>query len=108
MALLIGGTLAFLFLPSPWRFVAIALLAAFEVLEIFFWLWLRGKPARSGTEGMVGETGVVSAPGRVRIRGTTYPAKLRGAAVGDRVVVESVDGMLLAVRPAGSVQEEAS
>jgi len=106
VALLIGGTLAFLFLPSPWRFVAIAALAAFEGVEIMFWLWLRGKPARSGTEGMIGETGVVSAPGRVRIRGTTYPAKLHGAGVGDRVVVEGVDGMLLDVRSA--VHEEAS
>lgn len=108
MALIIGGTLAFLFLPSPWRFVAIGALAAFEVVEIMFWLWLRGKPARSGTEGMVGETGVVSAPGRVRIRGTTYPAKVRDADVGDRVVVEGVDGMMLTVRPAEGVREEAS
>ena len=107
MALLIGGTLAWLFLPMPWRIATIVGLALFEIVEIWFWLWLRGKPARSGTEGMIGETGVLAAPGRVRIRGTTYPAKGE-ANVGDRVVVESVDNLTLLVRAAAPEHEEVS
>ena len=108
MSLLIGGPLAYLFLPTPWSFVVIVALAAFEGVEVWFWLWMRKRPVRGGTEGMVGETGTVAPSGRVRIRGTSYPARLRGAREGERVVVEAVDGMTLLVRPAGDVREEAS
>lgn len=101
MALLIGGTLAYLFLPFPWWVVAIAGLAAFEGLEVWFWLWLRRQRPRSGHEAMVGERGVLARAGRVRIRGTTYPARARDdLEPGDPVQVEALDGMTLVVRRA--------
>jgi membrane protein implicated in regulation of membrane protease activity len=49
---------------------------------------------------MVGERGVVADPGRVRIRGSSYPAKHRDSGPGDAVIVEAVEGMTLVVRPA--------
>ena|SRR5919106_1320821 len=100
MALLIGGTLAYLFLPFPWWLVVVAVLAGVEVFEFRLWLWALRERPRSGIEGMVGGRGVVAAPGRVRIRGTTYPAVHGDAAPGQPVVVESVEGMTLVVRPA--------
>ena len=98
MSLLIGGTLAYLFLPLPWAIVVIVALAAFEGLEIAFWLWLRRRRPRAGHEAMVGERGTLAAEGRVRIRGTTYPARVLQGEPGDPVVVEDVDGMTLVVR----------
>lgn len=98
MGLLIGGTLAYLFLPLPWAIAVIAGLAAFEVLEIWFWLWLRRRGPRAGHEAIVGERGTLAEGGRVRIRGTTYPARVLEGEPGDPVVVEDVDGMTLVVR----------
>lgn len=101
MALLIGGTLAYLFLPFPWWVVVVVGLVAFEGLEVWFWLWLRKQRPRSGHEAMIGERGVLARPDRVRIRGTTYPARVRGdLRPGDPVQVEELDGMTLVVRPA--------
>jgi membrane protein implicated in regulation of membrane protease activity len=100
MALLIGGTLAYLFLPFPWWLVVVVVLAAVEVLEFRLWVWALRERPRSGIEAMVGERGVVASPGRVRIRGSSYPAVHGDAAPGETVVVERVDGMRLVVRPA--------
>lgn len=98
MALLIGGTLAYLYLPLPWSALVIAGLAAFEGIEILFWLWLRKRRPAAGPEALVGERGVLAEGGRVRIRGTTYPARVRNGSVGDAVVIEEVDGLTLTVR----------
>jgi len=98
MSLLIGGTLALLFLPLPWSIVVIAGLAAFEVLEVAFWLWLRRQRPRSGHEALVGRHGVLTEGDRVRIGGTTYPGRVLEGEPGDPVVVEEVEGMTLVVR----------
>lgn len=103
MALLIGGTLAYLFLPYPWWLVAVVGLALFELAEgalmLSLWRRFRGRRPAAGPEALVGEHGVLAAPGRVRIRGTSYPARvLDGARPDDRVIVEDVDGMTLVVR----------
>ena len=102
MALLIGGTLAVLFLDAPWSYVVIALLAALEFVEFRIWRWaMRQRPA-GGIEGLVGTRGTLVEGSRVRIAGTTYPARSGEAAVGDEVVVDRVEGMTLVVsRPAG-------
>lgn len=100
MALLIGGTLAYLFLPFPWWLVVVAVLAGVEVFEFRLWRWALRERPRAGIEGMVGERGVVASAGRVRIRGSSYPAAHGDAAPGDVVVVERVEGMTLVVRPA--------
>ncbi len=100
MLLIVGGTLAVLFVPFPWWIPIVAALAAIELIELRLWLWaIRARP-RAGTEGMVGERGTLSAKHRVRIRGTSYPATAMDAEPGDRVVVERVDGMTLVVRRA--------
>ena len=100
MALLIGGTLALVFLDLPWSAVVIALLVGVEIFEFRIWRWALRQGPRAGTEGTVGETGVLTGDGRVRIRGTTYRAKVLEGEPGDRVTVERADGMLLTVRKA--------
>jgi membrane protein implicated in regulation of membrane protease activity len=100
VALLIGGILAYFFLPFPWWLVVVAVLAAFEVFEFRMWRWALRQRPRSGIEALIGERGVLASEGRVRIRGTSYPAKPLGAAAGQPVVVEAVEGMTLVVRPA--------
>jgi membrane protein implicated in regulation of membrane protease activity len=100
MALLIGGSLAYLFLPFPWWLVVVGVLAAFELFEFRLWRWAVRQRARSGIEGLIGERGVLAPGDRIRIHGTSYPARVRGANPGDDVVVEAVDGMTLVVRKA--------
>jgi membrane protein implicated in regulation of membrane protease activity len=98
MALLIGGTLAVVFLDLPWSAVVITLLAAVEIFEFRIWRWALQQRPRAGAEGIVGERGVLAGPGRVRIRGSTYPARVLEGRAGDHVVVERVEGMTLVVR----------
>lgn len=98
MALLIGGTLAVLFLDLPWSAAVILLLLGVEVFEFRIWRWALRQRPRAGAEGIVGERGVLSAPSRVRIRGTSYPARVLEGHTGDPVVVKGVEGMTLVVR----------
>lgn len=107
MLLLIGGTLAYLFLPWPWWLVVVVILAGVEVFEASLWLSLRRRRPVSGHESLVGERGVLSGSSRVRIRGTSYPARVVGGVpgdsvggqAGDQVEVVAVEGMTLVVRP---------
>lgn len=98
MALLIGGTLAVIFLDLPWALVVIALLAGVEVGELFLWRWAWRRRPLSGVEALVGKRGKLLDGNRVRIAGTTYPARATDAAPGDEVVVERTEGMTLVVR----------
>ncbi|MGH2723369.1 MAG: NfeD family protein [Actinomycetota bacterium] len=100
MALLIGGTLAYFFLPFPWFVVTVVVLAAFELVEARLWWWAIKRRPLAGHESLVGERAVLSAPDRVRVRGTSYPARVLEGEPGDRVVVEAVEGMTLVVRRA--------
>lgn len=100
MLLIIGGTLAYLFLPLPWNILVIGVLLAKEVVDISFWISMRRRRPASGTEALVGRRGELIDSGRVRIAGTSYPARVLEGEPGDRVVVESVDGMTLVVRRA--------
>jgi membrane protein implicated in regulation of membrane protease activity len=105
--LLIGGTLAYLFVPWPWWLVVVIILAGAEVFEASMWLRLRRRRPLTGHESLVGERGVLAGPGRVRIRGTSYPARVvsgeggspADAGTGVRVEVVAVEGMTLVVRP---------
>lgn len=97
MALLIGGTLALIFLDLPWALVVIGLLAGVEVFEFRLWRWaVRQRPV-GGAEGLVGERGTLIAKDRVRIHGTSYPARAADAEPGDEVIVERTEGMTLVV-----------
>ena len=97
MALLIGGTLALVFLDLPWSAIVIALLAGVEVFEFRIWRWAVRQRPQSGIESLVGKRGVLTAGNRVRIQATTYPAKSLDARPGDDVTVDRVDGMTLVV-----------
>jgi membrane protein implicated in regulation of membrane protease activity len=101
--LLIGGTLAYLFLPWPWWLVVVVILAGIEIFEVYLWLSLRRRRPMTGHESLVGQHGQMAGPSRVRIRGTSYPARLEGGGVAERVEVVDVDGMTLVVRPAREV-----
>jgi membrane protein implicated in regulation of membrane protease activity len=98
VALLIGGTLAILFLDLPWSAVVIVVLVGVEVFELRIWRWALRQQPRAGTEGMVGERGILAARDRVRIRGTSYPARVLDGEPGDEVIVEATQGMTLVVR----------
>jgi membrane protein implicated in regulation of membrane protease activity len=98
VALLIGGTLAILFVPFPWWIPIVAALAAFELVEFRIWRWAVRERPRSGAEALVGRTGELASEGRVRIHGTSYPARVLDGRAGDRVRVEAVEGMTLVVR----------
>jgi membrane protein implicated in regulation of membrane protease activity len=100
MLLLIGGILAYVYLPFPWWLVVTGVLAAKEGFELWLWLSLRRRRPASGTEALVGERGELTGSGRVRIQGTSYPAQVLEGDPGDRVVVERVEGMTLVVRRA--------
>ena len=100
MALLIGGTLALIFLDLPWSAVVIALLVGFEYFEFRIWRWAVKRRPLSGAEGLVGRKGSLLPANRVRIAGTTYPARLTSPAEpGAEVIVEAAEGMMLVVRP---------
>lgn len=98
MALLVGGTLALIFLDLPWSAVVIALLAGVEVFELRIWRWAMRQRPVGGIEGLVGQWGTLIEGDRVRIQGTTYAARAVGAGVGEDVIVDRVDGMTLVVR----------
>jgi membrane protein implicated in regulation of membrane protease activity len=102
VALLIGGTLAILFLDLPWSAIVIALLVGVELFEFRIWRWALRQQPRAGTEGMVGERGILAAHDRVQIRGTSYPARVLEGEPGDEVTVEAAEGMTLVVRRVAS------
>jgi membrane protein implicated in regulation of membrane protease activity len=98
--LLVGGTLAVVFLPFPWWIPVVLLLAGVEVFEARLWLWAVRQRPRAGAQGILGEVGTLTAEDRVRIRGTTYRARVLEGSAGDRVRVEEVEGLTLVVRRA--------
>ncbi len=100
MTTIVFGTLAVLLVPFPWWIPILAVLLAKDTVEIAIWIRQRRRPPASGTEALVGTRGRFAEGGRVRVAGTTYPARSVDASPGDRVVVESVDGMRLVVRRA--------
>jgi membrane protein implicated in regulation of membrane protease activity len=109
VALLIGGTLAILFVPFPWWIPIVVALAALELVEFRIWRWAVRERPRSGAEALVGRTGELADGDRVRIHGTSYPARVLEGRPGDRVRVEAVEGMTLVVRalsegPTGDVR----
>jgi membrane-bound serine protease (ClpP class) len=77
-------------------FMAVALGKAVQV---------RRRPVEVGVHGLVGQTGIFRGPGLVFANGELWQARAAGdeaLAPGDEVVIESVDGLTLDVRPVGS------
>ncbi|HWC32136.1 MAG TPA: hypothetical protein VG709_03320, partial [Actinomycetota bacterium] len=86
MSLVIGGTLAYLFLPFPWWVVVVAVFVGVEIVEARIVLWAFRERPRSGTEALVGHRGVLIGSDRVRIQGTSSRAPADGGADGAEVV----------------------
>ncbi len=92
-------------------FGGLVLFAARKVLHAY-----RNEPVRTGYEEMAGATAEVRSPldpeGQVFLQGAVWHARLRGGegpvTVGDRVRVESVDGLTLVVRPEAATEEGAN
>ena len=106
MALTVALVLALLFLPWPWNLLAILGGLAVETVELAWGLSLarRWKP-KTGAETMIGEAAeVVTACrplGEVRVRGELWQARCNeGAAAGETVRIESIEGLTLVVSPA--------
>lgn len=76
----------------------------------------RNEPVRTGYEELAGATAEVRSDldpeGQVFVQGAIWHARLRDnegrVPVGDRVTVESVDGLTLVVRPEAEIEEGAS
>jgi membrane protein implicated in regulation of membrane protease activity len=104
MSLIIGTILSLMFLESPWRYLAIVPLAAWEAFEIYLWMKWRRVRSITGPEAFVGSTGRAVTDcrpeGQVRVKGALWRAHCpAGVDAGERIVVEAMDGMLLTVRP---------
>jgi membrane-bound serine protease (ClpP class) len=106
VALTVALLLALLFLPWPWNLLAILGGLAVETVELAWGLSLarRWKP-KTGAETMIGEAAeVVTACrplGEVRVRGELWQARCNeGAAAGETVRIESIEGLTLVVSPA--------
>jgi membrane-bound serine protease (ClpP class) len=103
---LVAIVLAVFVLPLPWGILAVVGGATVDALETLVFLrWSQRRRAMVGAEALVGRVAVAEtglAPhGRVRLDGELWSAVSEepvGPGVG--VVVESVDGLTLRVRPA--------
>jgi len=83
------------------------LIPTVTAVVVFFgavtWLAMRAqlRKTSTGSEGLLGQRGVVVAPGRVRVLGELWRARSGKPLVpGQEVVVTEVDGLLLTVEPA--------
>jgi membrane-bound serine protease (ClpP class) len=107
--LLIAALVGLFVLPSPWNVVGVCVAALVEVGELYLWRrFLSRYRVRGGAEGMIGERGEVieacEPHGRVRVHGEIWAAVAadgRSFAPGDRVRVESVEGLTVRVGPQG-------
>ncbi len=105
MALVVAIFLAVFVLPAPFGIAAIVAGMTIEVGEAAFWIRLsrRMRPA-VGIEALVGAEGVAVSEcrpdGSVRVQGELWGAVCsEGVSKGEPVVVESVSGLTLRVRP---------
>ena len=92
-------------LPTGWGIAAILTGMTIEIGEAAFWIRLsrRLRPA-TGVEALVGAEGVAATDcrpeGSVRVGGELWGAVCQeGVSEGEPVVVESVTGLTLQVRP---------
>ncbi len=105
MAFVIALLLAAFVLQSPWSYVALAVGAAIEFGEVWFWWWLsRRNKVAVGVETLVGRRATVTTAcrpnGQVRVAGELWQARCdAGADEGAAVDVVAVDGLLLVVQP---------
>lgn len=99
---LIGATLAYFFLEGTVRIAVIAALLLSDVVEIAIWLRWRKRRTSTGSEGMVGRTGVAitdcTPEGKVRVMGQIWNASSDdNLTAGDQVEVIQSEGLKLHV-----------
>ena len=105
VALVVGILLAFLVLPAPWGYAAVAAGGVIEVGEVaLWWRWTHRRRPAVGAEALIGVEAVVVEPcrplGRVRVDGELWRARCdEGADPGDTVVIRALDGLTLVVEP---------
>lgn len=92
-------------LPSPWGLVAVLGAACLEVVEITWGLRLARRRSSVGAQALIGREAVVvrelAPEGQVTIDGERWQARSASAVPDDaRVVIESIEGLTLTVRPA--------
>ena len=110
ISLIVAILLALFVLPSPWGIVAVIAAACLEVVEITWGLRLARRRSSVGAETLVGREAVVvralDPTGQVTIDGERWKAHCAtGAAVGAKVVIESISGLTLEVRVYTSVSD---
>jgi membrane-bound serine protease (ClpP class) len=93
-------------LPPGWGVAVILAGMTIEIGEAALWIRLsrRARPAIGGVETLVGAAGVAATAcrpeGQVRVRGELWRAVCpEGVDAGEPVVVESLTGLTLRVRP---------
>jgi membrane-bound serine protease (ClpP class) len=120
LALVAGGLLLFdtdseaFDVSVPAAVAAGGVLGGFTLFAVSKALSARREPVRTGWEELVGKEGIVRTPldpvGQVFVQGALWRARTAdgGTALGpgDRVTVESVEGLTLEVSPAGDPPEE--
>ncbi len=106
MLFLLALFLAIFFLPEPWGLVVLVVAAVIDLVEVGVGIWYskRRRPA-VGVEALVGKTGVAASnlwpEGQVKVSGEIWRARCDlGCDLGQRVVVRSVEGLMLVVERA--------
>jgi membrane-bound serine protease (ClpP class) len=102
LLLIIGVTLAYIFLDWPLRLLVIIPLAIVESLEIMLFFKLRNRRPITGAEAIVGTAGTAitdcEPDGQVRVKGQIWKAHASdGVKAGDDVIVTDVEGIRLEV-----------
>ena len=107
--LLVTAILLMLFVLPPGLGIALVVVALVaEIGELVLWRRVLDRiRVTTGAEGLVGEVGeaitACDPEGSVRIRGEIWKARADPpAARGERILVEAVDGLTLAVAPAAA------
>jgi membrane-bound serine protease (ClpP class) len=110
--------LALLLLPSPWGWIAVIVAAVIDVVETTAFVWWSRRRRRLtrpavGVQELVGRAGTAASAlmpdGQVRVRGEIWSARSATPVErGTRVVVRSVDGLVLHVEPAAGAPPDQS
>jgi membrane protein implicated in regulation of membrane protease activity len=104
ISLIIAILLALFVLPSPWGLLVVLGAACLEVVEITWGLRLARRRSSVGAQTLIGREAVVvrelDTEGQVAIDGERWKARsATEVPVGAKVVIESIDGLTLKVRP---------
>jgi membrane protein implicated in regulation of membrane protease activity len=103
--LIIAGFVVLFLAPHPWNLIVALVLFVLGIGELFLWnTTVRGKRKVVGPQTLIGKTAEVRVAcvprGQVFVEGELWEANCaEGAAVGTRVRVRSVNGLMLEVEP---------